>query len=101
MEDSFLTGHLAVLLGLLCEDDFEDQKLLLDSLPGSTSSEKLDDMINHVESFAASYSEVLSHLSQSGFDAEMSPAPKDHVNDGNNVAHGVAVKLKAMKDSLL
>src|ERR1700761_1203095 len=101
MEDSFLTGHLAVLLGLLCEDDFEDQKLLLESLPGSTSSEKLDDIINHVDSFAASYSEVLSHLSQSGFDAETSPVPGDHVNDSDNVAHEVAIKLRAMKDTLL
>ena len=101
MEDTFLTGHLAVLLGLLCEDDFENQKLLLEALPGSTSLEKLDDMISHVESFAASYGEVLSHLSRSSFDADMSPALKDSVNDSDNVAHGVAVKLKAMRDGLL
>jgi hypothetical protein len=60
-----LTGHLATLLAMLCVDNSSNLAALLNELPGKTPSDKLGRLLQNVESFAASYNEVLAHLSRS------------------------------------
>jgi len=65
LEDAYLTGHLATLLALLCIDSPRNLSTVLSVLPGKTKQEKFDGLARDVESFAASYNEVLNHLSGS------------------------------------
>ena len=58
----FLRGHLAVLFGLLMQNNPTNQEELLKSLPGSSDSAKLHTLLGQAREFLAVYADFRSRL---------------------------------------
>jgi hypothetical protein len=58
----FLRGHLAVLFGLLMQDNLANQEELLKSLPGVSASAKLHTLLGQAREFLAVYADFRSRL---------------------------------------
>jgi hypothetical protein len=101
MEDAYLTGHLATLLAFLCVDNTRNLKAVVRALPGEARKDKLDGLIQDVESFAESYTQVLDHLSQSTSTFSLNEMGPDNskVNKvQGNFALEVAQLLRSLRD---
>ena len=53
--DTVVRGHIAILFGLLMQDDWDNQTVLLNVLPGETKRRKLDSLLENAREFTAFY----------------------------------------------
>lgn len=58
-ERAFLRGYTAILLGLLIKDDVSNQTVVLSTLPGTSTSDRIKTLINHCNSFLDLYNDTL------------------------------------------
>ena len=88
----FLRGHIAVLLGLLMRDNKANQRVLLDTLPGSSAQRKLQSLTVQAREFVSFYAGLTARISAAGMgyddDEESEIKPDDNVEqvvrDGNS-----------------
>ncbi|TFY75736.1 hypothetical protein EWM64_g8276 [Hericium alpestre] len=59
-----VTGHLAVLFGLLMRGSAENESIVLDALPGVTRRAKLDGLLGSVHEFAGLYREFMMRVAR-------------------------------------
>jgi len=100
LEDAYLTGHLATLLALLCIDCPRNLSTVLNALPGESQQDKFDGLSRDVKSFAASYNEVLNHLSGSARAPSPSSAEVGESKVGGNFALEVSEQFQSMRPKL-
>ena len=62
--ESMISGHMAVLFGLLMRDSPENQRVLLDALPGTSHSQKLEKLVEHARDFTNFYVDFTRRVSQ-------------------------------------
>lgn len=58
-ECAFLRGYTAILLGLLIKDDRSNQTIVMSSLPGTSSSDRIKSLIIHCHSFLDLYNDTM------------------------------------------
>lgn len=63
--DPIVRGHMAVLFGLLMQECPENQRILLDALPGSCDKRKLSSLVEHAREFTLFYIEFTKKVSAS------------------------------------
>ncbi|KAH9924173.1 wings apart-like protein regulation of heterochromatin-domain-containing protein [Fomitopsis serialis] len=62
--ESIIRGHMAVLFGLLMRDCRENQRVLLDALPGTSNKQKLEKLAEHARDFTSFYVDFTRRVSQ-------------------------------------
>ena len=87
-EATFLKGHLAILLGLLCDDrNTANRTVILRLLPGDSSQSKLDVWIETIRDFVGLYADLAKRFVKAVQDARAEP-PHDPETDGSDVDRG-------------
>ncbi|GBE87659.1 predicted protein [Sparassis crispa] len=61
--DPVVRGHMAVLFGLLMKDNPDNQRVVLQSLPGSSDRKKLKSLVEHAREFTLFYVEFTKKVS--------------------------------------
>ncbi|TFY69847.1 hypothetical protein EVJ58_g195 [Rhodofomes roseus] len=62
--ESIIRGHMAVLFGLLMRDCPDNQRILLDTLPGTSDKQKLERLTEHARDFTSFYVDFTRRISQ-------------------------------------
>ena len=62
--ESMIRGHMAVLFGLLMRDSPENQRVLLDTLPGISRKQKIEKLVEHARDFTNFYVNFTRRVSQ-------------------------------------
>lgn len=62
--ESMIRGHMAVLFGLLMRGSPENQRVLLDALPGTSHKQKLGKLVEHARDFTSFYVDFTRRVSQ-------------------------------------
>ncbi|KAG6379770.1 hypothetical protein JVT61DRAFT_10307 [Boletus reticuloceps] len=106
-ERAFLRGYTAILLGLLMKDDPSNQTIVMSTLPGITSSDKIKSLISHCHSFLDLYNDTIP-LPSSNSPRATPEAPSHEVSgrhratwdkQGEQIARSVIASLEILCDS--
>lgn len=61
---AFVSGHLAIIFGILMDGSAENQRILIDALPGPSQQTRMSGLLKNARDFLASYTQVTGTLSQ-------------------------------------
>lgn len=59
-------GHLSILFGLLMRGSPENERIILDSLPGPSRGAKVDDLVSYANEFVGLYREFMKRVAREG-----------------------------------
>jgi hypothetical protein len=107
-ESYVLRGHIAVLLGLLCVRNPQNQRVLLQSMPGASDASKLSSLIATIRDFVTFCADVVRKMTKVAEDSEESEEGAEKLvieepalDKDVDVANAVIEALESLRVSLL
>ena len=103
--DAVVRGSIAVLFGLLMQDDKPNQQVLLDTLPGKTKRKKLEALVENARDFTAFYvrfAKRAREVTNGGEDLDLDALVEDDrrtENDRDGAAEGADGLRRVVRDT--